>query len=134
MPCHLANPSCPSLPPPSKHRVFCLLRLGLENSAPLRHVAEVARLPGGTATDTGGVVVLIAAEEVHDLLEAELQDVLLHASLNSRLREKALLLLQGEDTLFNGLLDGDFVDDDVDLLRQAMNTIDGLLLDELEHA
>lgn len=78
-----------------------------------------------------GTVRVIAAEQIHDLLEAELERVLLHASLDGRLREQTLLLLQLEDTLLYRLLDGELVDDDVDCLCEAVNSVNGLLLNKL---
>ena len=44
--------------------------------------------------------------------------------------ESALLLLQLEDSLFDGVSDRDFVDDYVDGLVESMNAIDGLFFDE----
>ncbi|KAL3292211.1 snf2 family domain-containing protein [Colletotrichum asianum] len=59
-----------------------------------------------------GTVRVIAAEQIHNLLEAELERVLLHASLDGRLGEQTLLLLQLEDTLLHRLLDEGFENDD----------------------
>lgn len=70
-------------------------------------------------------------EEVDELIEAKLEGALLHAALDSLLGEKALLVLEVEDTLFDRFGDSEFVDDDIDGLCQAMNTIDCLFLDEL---
>ena len=67
-------------------------------------------------------------EQVEDILHAEFRDRL---SLDGRGGEGAFLLLQVEDALLDAAGDGDFVDDDVDGLVEAVHAVDGLLFDEL---
>ena len=46
--------------------------------------------------------------------------------------ELAFLFLQIEDSLFDRVFDCDFVDDNVDFLGEAMDSVDGLFFDELD--
>ncbi|KAK1251803.1 hypothetical protein MKX07_007282 [Trichoderma sp. CBMAI-0711] len=71
------------------------------------------------------------AKQVNDFVEPQLQRALSGTSLNGLLGEKPLLVLQVEDAFFHGLLDGELVDDYVNGLGEAVDTVDGLLLDEL---
>ena len=70
-------------------------------------------------------------EQVQHLRDAEAKRPLLHAAPDGLLRQQPLLLLQLEDALLDRRLDGELVDDDVRLLREAVDAVDGLLLDEL---
>lgn len=45
--------------------------------------------------------------------------------------QKTFLFLEFEDTLFDGVGDGEFVDDYVDGLSETVDTVDGLFFDEL---
>lgn len=76
-------------------------------------------------------VLRIATEELHDLLHAQLASAAVLAALDGLVGELALLLLQLEDALFDGVGDGDFVDYDVDFLGEAVDAVDGLFFDEL---
>lgn len=53
-------------------------------------------------------------EELHELVEAELEGFLLHAAFDGLFGEEAFFVLQVEDALFDGLGDGELVDDYVD--------------------
>jgi hypothetical protein len=46
-------------------------------------------------------------------------------------RQLSLLLLQLQDPLLDAVFDGDFVNDDVCFLREAVNAVDGLFFYEL---
>lgn len=76
-------------------------------------------------------VLRIAAEELHDLLHAQLTHAAVLAALDGLVGELALLLLKLEDALFDRVGDGDFVDYDVDFLGEAVDAVDSLLFDEL---
>jgi hypothetical protein len=73
----------------------------------------------------------IATEKLQDLLHAQLARAAVFAALDGLVGELALLLLQLEDALFDRVGDGDLVDYDVCLLREAVNAVDSLLFDEL---
>lgn len=77
-------------------------------------------------------ILRIAAEELHDLLHAQLARAAVLAALDGLVGELALLFLQLENALFDGVGDGDFVDYDVDFLCEAVDAVDGLFFDELE--
>ena len=70
-------------------------------------------------------------KQINDFVEPQLQRALFGTSLNGLLGEEPLLVLQVEDAFFHGLLDGELVDDYVDGLGEAVDAVDGLLLDEL---
>jgi hypothetical protein len=53
------------------------------------------------------------------------------ATFDGGLREFALCLLEREDALFNGVVNGKAVDSDVDGLIEAVDTIDCLFFDKL---
>lgn len=81
-----------------------------------------------------GIVVFPAAnrlEQINDFVDAQLERALPGAAFDGLLGEEAFLLLEGEDTVFDGVSDGEFVDDNVDGLRETMDTVNGLLFDEL---
>lgn len=76
------------------------------------------------------------AEQVDNVVDAELQGVLLASragggALDGLFGHEAFLFLELEDALLDGLFHCELVDDDVDGLREAVNTIDGLFLDKL---
>lgn len=77
------------------------------------------------------MVRLARLEQIHEFVEAELEAALLHATLNGLLGEEAFLVLEFEDTLLDGVGDGEFVDCYVDCLGEAVDTVDGLFLDKL---
>jgi hypothetical protein len=68
---------------------------------------------------------------LQDLFHTELTDVRLGTTFNGLVCQFALLLLEFEDALLDGVLDCDFVDYDVGLLGEAVDAIDGLFFDEL---
>lgn len=70
-------------------------------------------------------------EQIDDFVDAQFERALLGAAFDSLLGEEALLLLEGEDTVFDGVGDGELVDDDVDGLGETVDTVYGLLFDEL---
>lgn len=72
----------------------------------------------------------ISSEELQDLLHAQLASTSL-STFDSLVCELAFLFLELEDSLFDGVFDGDLVDYHVDLLGQAVNAVDGLLFYEL---
>ena len=72
-------------------------------------------------------------EQGNDLVEAKLEALLAHATLDGLLSKETLLLLQVEDTLLDRLGDGELVDDDVDGLRETVDTINGLFFNKLGH-
>lgn len=76
-------------------------------------------------------VLRVAAEELHDLLHAQLARAAVLTAFDGLVGELALLFLQLEDALFDGVGDGDFVDYDVDFLGEAVDAVDGLFFDEL---
>lgn len=81
-----------------------------------------------------GVVVFPAAdrlEQINNFVDAQLERALPGAAFDGLLGEEALLLLEGEDTVFDGVSDGKFVDDDVDGLSETVDTVNGLLFDKL---
>ena len=73
----------------------------------------------------------VPSKELQDLFHTELADVLFGATFNGLVCELALLFLEFEDALFDGGDDGDFVDDDVFFLGEAVDTINGLFFNEL---
>ena len=73
----------------------------------------------------------IAAEERQYLLHAKLASTSLTTALDSLICEFSFLLLQVQDPLFDRVFDSDLINDDIDFLGQAMDSVDGLLLDEL---
>lgn len=77
------------------------------------------------------VVRLARLEQIHEFVEAELEAALLHAAFYGLLSEEALLVLEFEDALLDGIGDGEFVDCHVDCLGEAVDTVDGLFLDKL---
>ena len=74
----------------------------------------------------------IASKQRQNLCHAELGCVVLGASLDGLIGELALLVLQGKDSLFDSFLDSDFVDDNVNFLREAVDTVNGLFFNELK--
>lgn len=72
----------------------------------------------------------IATEQLQDLLHAELACAAL-AALDGLVGELAFLFLEIEDPLFDGVFDGDFVDDYVGFLGEAVDAVDSLFFDEL---
>lgn len=70
-------------------------------------------------------------EQINDFVDAQLERALFGAAFDGLLGEEALLFLQGEDTVFDGVGDGELVDDDVDGLGETVDTVNGLLFDEL---
>ena len=75
------------------------------------------------------IVLRVVLEQIEDILHAQFRDRL---SLDRRRGQRAFLLLQVEDALLDAAGDGDFVDDDVDGLVEAVDAVDGLFFDELE--
>lgn len=71
-------------------------------------------------------------KQIDDLVEAELEGLLAHATLDSLFGEFAFLLLQFEDALLDCLGDGELVDDYVDRLCETMDTVDGLFFNKLD--
>ena len=76
-----------------------------------------------------GLVLGITPKQLHDILHAQFADGL--ATFDSGLSKLTLLFLEGQDPLFDGVGDGDLVDDDVDGLVKPVDAVDGLLFDEL---
>ena len=74
-------------------------------------------------------------EEVDNVLEGELEALaaVLGAALDGLLGEQALLVLQVDDALLDCVGDCEPVNGDVDGLREAMDAVDGLLLDKLQY-
>jgi len=72
----------------------------------------------------------IATEELQNFLHAELPSAAL-ATFDSLVGKFTLFLLEFENPLFYRIFDGDLVDNNINLLRQAMNSIYSLLLNEL---
>ena len=72
----------------------------------------------------------ISSEQLQDFLHAQFTSANL-ATFDSLVGEFAFLFLEIEDSLFDGVLNGYFVDNDVDLLGQAVHAIDSLFFDEL---
>ena len=72
----------------------------------------------------------IATEQLQDLLHAELACAAL-AAFDGLVGEFAFLFLEVEDTFFDRVFDGDFVDDYVGFLGEAVDAVDGLFFDEL---
>lgn len=70
-------------------------------------------------------------EKRQDIGKRQLQRRLLHAALDGRLGEGALLVLQGDDLLLDGPLRLELVHGHVDGLRETMHAINGLLFDKL---
>lgn len=70
-------------------------------------------------------------EQVNDFVDAQLERALSGAAFDGLLGEEALLLLEGEDTVFDGVSDGELVDDDVNGLCEPVDTVNGLLFDKL---
>lgn len=94
--------------------------------------APTGRLP----REVNRVLHVVAAaaagpEEVDDLVEAQLQPGLCAPGLERLRCQLPLLLLQREDALLDGAAHGQAVDDYVDRLREAVDAVDGLFLDEL---
>lgn len=72
----------------------------------------------------------ISPKQPQYLLHAQLAGTALSA-LDGLVGELTLLFLQVENALFDRVGDGDFVDDDVDGLRETVHAVDGLFFDEL---
>lgn len=74
-------------------------------------------------------------EQVHDVVEAELQCVLLAAcgarTFYGLLCQQSLFLLELQNSLLDGVRDGKLVDNDVDRLGEPMHPVDCLLLNKL---
>lgn len=75
----------------------------------------------------------ISSEQLHNFLHTEFACIVLRTAFNSLVGKFSFLFLQGENTLFHGFLDGDFVDNNVDLLGEAMDSVDGLFFHKLGH-
>lgn len=73
----------------------------------------------------------IAPEELENLLHAQLSGTSLTTTFNGLVSKLTLLFLEGEDSLFDGVGDGDFVNYYVDFLGETMDAVDGLFFDEL---
>lgn len=71
-------------------------------------------------------------EQLNDFVEAELESALPGASFDGLLGEEALLFLQLEDAFFDGVGDGELVDDDVDGLGEAVDSVYGLFFNKLQ--
>lgn len=128
-------------PPPPINIVLCPPSLLLDRRTQRRrgNRGSLAPAPAGTgrfpptlacSRSVGGSGA--AAEEVHNLVEAELEELLLGAAFDGRLGKQALLLLQVKDALLDRLFDCEFVDDHVDGLGQPVDAVDGLFFDELK--
>lgn len=72
----------------------------------------------------------VSAEQLQDLLHAELARTALSA-FNGLMRELALLFLEVENSLFDGVLDSDLIDDHIDFLGESMDSVDCLFFNEL---
>lgn len=72
----------------------------------------------------------ISLEKLQNLLHTKLAGSTL-ATFDRLIGKLALLLLEIQDTLFDAVFDGDFVNDDVNFLGEAVHTIDGLFFYEL---
>lgn len=83
----------------------------------------------GIVVNVAVIILRITLEERKDVLHTKLSDCL--AALDRRLRELALRFLQCEDALFDGIVDGEAVHGYVDGLVEAVDSVDGLLFDEL---
>jgi hypothetical protein len=70
----------------------------------------------------------LASEQIQDILHRQLAD---RFAFDGRFGELPFFLLQGEDAGFDGAGDGEFVDDDVGGLVEAVDAVDGLVFDEL---
>jgi hypothetical protein len=70
-------------------------------------------------------------EQVENLIETQLERILACASLDSLLRQVALLILQVNDSFLNGISDADFVHDHVDRLCETVHSIYSLLFHKL---
>lgn len=75
------------------------------------------------------VELCVSLEQRQHILHAEFAHGL--ATLQSSSGELALRFLQLQDALFDGVVDGETVNCDVDGLIQTMDTVDGLFFDEL---
>lgn len=72
----------------------------------------------------------VSTEELENVVHAELADGL--PSFNGGVREFALLLLQGEDSFFDRVGNGQAVDYDVLCLVESVDSVDGLFFDKLD--
>lgn len=72
----------------------------------------------------------IPPKQLQDLLHAQLPSATL-STLNRLIGKLALLFLQVQDPLLDAVLYGDFVDDYVDFLGEAMDAVDCLFFYEL---
>ena len=70
----------------------------------------------------------ISTEEIQDIFHAELADGF---AFDGGLGQGAFFVLEGEDALFDGVGDGEFVDGDIHGLVEAVDAVDGLFFDEL---
>lgn len=70
-------------------------------------------------------------EQLNDFVEAELESALTGGPFDGLLGEEALLFLKLENTFFDGVGDGELVDDDVDGLGEAVDSVYGLFFNEL---
>lgn len=70
-------------------------------------------------------------EQLDDFVEAELESALSGRSFDGLLGEEALLFLELENTFFDGVGDGELVDDDVDGLGEAVDSVYGLFFNKL---
>lgn len=73
-------------------------------------------------------------EQLDDFVEAELESALTRGSFDGLLGEEALLFLELENTFFDGVGDGELVDDDVDGLGEAVDSVYGLFFNKLQHS
>lgn len=71
----------------------------------------------------------IPSEKTHDIVHAQLTHRL---TLDRGIGQFALLVLELDDALLDGVFDGQLVDDHVDGLVQAVDAVDGLFFDELD--
>lgn len=71
-------------------------------------------------------------EQLDDFVEAKLESALTGGSFDGLLGEEAFLFLELENTFFDGVGDGELVDDDVDGLGEAVDSVYGLFFNELQ--
>jgi hypothetical protein len=68
---------------------------------------------------------------LQDLFHTKLANIRLSATFNRLVRQLALFLLKFKNPLFDRVLNRNFVDYYVGLLRKAMDAVDGLFFNEL---
>lgn len=72
----------------------------------------------------------VLMEETHEFLHSKLTGTTL-TTLNSLVGQFTLLFLKVQNTFFNGIFDGDLVNNNIDLLSETMDSVNSLLLNEL---